>query len=142
LRADQPVGGSGNAAKGSRSSGSAGSSGAAPYGSRASLHSKAAMIDGRLCIIGSMNLDLRSRSKNSEVALAIRSAAFTRSAAAQVDRMIAQDAWRLELRSGHRIAWRAPPGASFGDGVNEPGATFKQRALAAAVAPFAPDEML
>ena len=37
--------------------------------SRASLHSKAVIIDGRLAVIGSMNLDLRSQLKNSEVAL-------------------------------------------------------------------------
>jgi putative cardiolipin synthase len=35
--------------------------------SRASLHSKAVIIDQRLAVIGSMNLDLRSQLKNSEV---------------------------------------------------------------------------
>src|SRR5206468_3028018 len=42
--------------------------------SRASLHSKAAVVDNRLLVIGSMNLDLRSQRKNSEVALLLRSA--------------------------------------------------------------------
>lgn len=135
MRADQPAGGSGNAGLGSAGGGSKGDS------SRASLHSKAVMVDGRLSVIGSMNLDLRSHSKNSEVALVVRSAPFTRAATAQVENMIAHGAWRLQLQ-GHRIAWRAPPGASFQDGTNEPGATLKQRALAAAIAPFAPDEML
>lgn len=135
MRAEQPAGGSGNAGLGSAGGGSKGGS------SRASLHSKAVMIDGRLSVIGSMNLDLRSHSKNSEVALVIRSAAFTRAATVQVEDMIDHGAWHLALQ-GHRIAWRAPPGAPFKDGTNEPGATFKQRALAAAVAPFAPDEML
>jgi phosphatidylserine/phosphatidylglycerophosphate/cardiolipin synthase-like enzyme len=137
MRAEQPAGrGSANAGLGSKGGGSKAG------GSRASLHSKAVMIDGRLSVIGSMNLDLRSHSKNSEVALVIRSAAFTRAATAQVENMIAHGAWRLELQGGHRIAWRAPPGAPFKDGRNEPGATLKQRALAAVVAPFAPDEML
>jgi putative cardiolipin synthase len=136
LRADQPAGGSGNAGLGSGGGGSKG------YGSRASLHSKAVFIDGRLAVIGSMNLDLRSRSKNSEVALVIRSASFTRAATLRVEEMIAQGAYRLELARDRRIVWRAPPGAPFKDGRYEPGATLKQRLLAGAVAPFAPDEML
>jgi phosphatidylserine/phosphatidylglycerophosphate/cardiolipin synthase-like enzyme len=51
--------------------------------SRASLHSKAVIIDGRLAVIGSMNLDLRSQLKNSEVALLIRSAALAQQATAR-----------------------------------------------------------
>jgi phosphatidylserine/phosphatidylglycerophosphate/cardiolipin synthase-like enzyme len=138
MRAEQPVGssGGGNAGLGSAGGGSKGN------GSRASLHSKAVMIDGRLTVIGSMNLDLRSRSKNSEVALVIRSAAFARAAMRQVEDTVAHGAYRVELRGSDRLAWRAPPGADFKDGTNEPGATLKQRLLAGAVAPFAPDEML
>lgn len=136
MRADQPGGGSGNVGLGSGGGGSKG------YGSRASLHSKAVFIDGRLAVIGSMNLDLRSRSKNSEVALLIRSAPFTRDATAQVENMIGHGAYRLELHPPDGVVWRAPPGAPFNDATNEPGATLKQRLLAGAIAPFAPDEML
>ena len=46
--------------------------------SRASLHSKAVILDQRLAVIGSMNLDLRSQLQNSEVALVIRSRAVSR----------------------------------------------------------------
>jgi len=137
MRADQPAGGSGgNTGLGSGGGGSKGSA------ARASLHSKAVVIDGRLTVIGSMNLDLRSRSKNSEVGLVLRSSAFARAVTQQVEGMIAHGAYRLELEGGHHIVWRAPPGAPFKDGTNEPGASLKQRALAAAIAPFAPDEML
>jgi phosphatidylserine/phosphatidylglycerophosphate/cardiolipin synthase-like enzyme len=100
------------------------------------------VIDGRLTVIGSMNLDLRSKSKNSEVGLVLRSAAFARAVTEQVEDMIAHGAYRLELEGGQHIVWRAPPGAPFKDGTNEPGASLKQRALAAAIAPFAPEEML
>lgn len=136
MRADQPVGGSGNTGLGSAGGGSKGD------GSRASLHSKAVVIDGRLTVIGSMNLDLRSRAKNSEVALVIRNAAFARAATAHVEGTLTRAAYRLELRDHGQILWRAPPGANFADGTNEPGATLKQRLLAAAIEPFAPDEML
>jgi phosphatidylserine/phosphatidylglycerophosphate/cardiolipin synthase-like enzyme len=99
-------------------------------------------VDGQLSVIGSMNLDQRSRGKNSEVALVIRSHAFTRAATTLVEGMIDHGSYRLELRGADRIVWRAPPGAPFKDGTDEPGATLKQRLLAGAIAPFAPDEML
>lgn len=139
MRADQPAGGSGgggNMGLGSTGGGSKGN------GSRASLHSKAVVIDGRLTVIGSMNLDLRSRTKNSEVALVIRSAMFARSATAQIENTLAHSAYLLEFHGDHHIVWRAPAGADFKDGTDEPGATFKQRLMAGIVAPFAPDEML
>jgi phosphatidylserine/phosphatidylglycerophosphate/cardiolipin synthase-like enzyme len=138
MRADQPAGGAAGSGSAGLGSGGGGSKG---NGSRASLHSKAVVIDGRLSVIGSMNLDLRSHGKNSEVALLIRSGAFARVATAQIEAMIERGSYRLELH-GDRIAWRAPPGAGFKDGVNEPGATLKQRLLAGVIAPFAPDEML
>jgi cardiolipin synthase C len=121
-------------------------SGRAPGGSkgnasRASLHTKAVILDQRLAVIGSMNLDLRSQIQNSEVALLIRSAAVSREAARQVDATIAQGAYRLELDKD-RLVWRAPPGAPFKDARSEPEASTRLRLLARLIAPFAPDEML
>jgi phosphatidylserine/phosphatidylglycerophosphate/cardiolipin synthase-like enzyme len=144
MRAEQPAGGSrSGSAPGGRNMGLGSTGGGSKSNdSRASLHSKAVMIDGRLSVIGSMNLDLRSRTKNSEVALVIRSGAFAHAATAQVEDTLAHGAYRLELQGDRHIVWRAPAGADFKDGTNEPGATWKQRLLAGAVAPFAPDEML
>ena len=109
--------------------------------SRASLHSKAVIIDQRLAVIGSMNLDLRSQRQNSEVALVIRSHAVSQRAAQQVDATIAQGAYRLELDAG-QVVWRAPPGAAFKDAKSEPEASTKLKLLVRLIAPFAPDEML
>jgi phosphatidylserine/phosphatidylglycerophosphate/cardiolipin synthase-like enzyme len=143
MRAEQPGGGAGGSGGSGGSAGLGSGGGGSKSGvSHASLHSKAVFIDGRLSVIGSMNLDLRSRSKNSEVGLVIRSRAFTRAVTALVERMIDRGSYLLELRGAGRIAWRAPPGAPFKDGIDEPGATLKQRLLAGAIAPFAPDEML
>jgi putative cardiolipin synthase len=122
--------GSGRAAGGSRSG-----------ASRASLHSKAVIIDQRLAVIGSMNLDLRSQRKNSEVALLIRSSAVAQEAARQVDATIAQGAYRLELDKD-QLVWRAPPGAAFQDARSEPEASAKLKLLVRLIGPFAPDEML
>ena len=110
--------------------------------SRASLHSKAVIIDNRLAVIGSMNLDLRSQRKNSEVALVIRSGAMSQLAARQVEATFASGAYRIEVDKVGQLIWRAPPGAPFKDAHREPEAGTKLRLLAGIIAPFAPDEML
>ncbi len=132
---------------GGRSAGS-GWLGSGPGGSkgdaanaRASLHSKAVIIDQRFSVIGSMNLDLRSQIQNSEVALLIRSAPLAQEAIRQVEATLASAAYRLEQRDG-KYLWRAPRGASFGDETREPGASAKLRALVRVIGPLAPDEML
>ena len=139
MRAEQEgtVGGMGSTA--GFGSGQAG--GSKSGASRASLHSKAVVIDQRLAVIGSMNLDLRSQRQNSEVALLIRSQAVSRQAASQVEATIAQGAYRLELDAG-QLVWRAPAGASFRDARSEPEASTKLKLLVRLIAPFAPDEML
>ena len=139
MRADQEgtIGGMGSTA----GFGSGRAGGSKSNVSRASLHSKAVIIDKRLAVIGSMNLDLRSQLKNSEVALLIRSAAVSQEAARQVDATIAQGAYRLELEK-NQLVWRAPPGAAFKDARSEPEASTKLRLLVRLIAPFAPDEML
>jgi putative cardiolipin synthase len=120
-------------------SGPGGSKGGAD--SRASLHSKAVIIDGRLSVIGSMNLDLRSQLKNSEVALVIRSAALAQAATGQIETTMASAAYRLE-RQGKRLLWRAPPGAGFSDEDSEPGASTKLKLMVRLLGPFAPEQML
>lgn len=140
MRADQEgtVGGMGSTS--GFGSGRAGGS-KSGNGSRASLHSKAVIIDKRLAVIGSMNLDLRSQLKNSEVALLIRSGAVAQEAARQVESTLAQGAYRLELdQSG--LVWRSPPGAAFQEARTEPEASAKLRLLVRLIGPFAPDEML
>ena len=131
---------------GSRSGGGVGS-GASGGGSgvgssvRASLHSKAVLLDNRLAVIGSMNLDLRSQLQNSEVALVIRSAALTREAARLIEGTLATGAYRVEVVDG-QLVWRAPPGATFADATSEPDASTKLKLLVNLIGPFAPDEML
>jgi cardiolipin synthase C len=120
-------------------SGVGGSKGAT--NSRASLHSKVVIIDQRLSVVGSMNLDLRSQLKNSEVALLIRSGALAQQAVKQVDNTLATAAYRLERQDG-KFFWRAPPGAAFGNETSEPGASTRLKLLVKAIGPFAPDEML
>jgi phosphatidylserine/phosphatidylglycerophosphate/cardiolipin synthase-like enzyme len=132
--------GSSNKGKGSWFGSGPGGSKAAT-GSRASLHSKAIIIDQHLSVIGSMNLDLRSERKNSEVGLLVRSSALAGLATQQIENTLATSAYRLEKKDG-KFFWRAPAGASFGDETSEPGASTKTKLMVKIIGPFAPDEML
>ena len=111
-------------------------------GSKASLHSKIFIIDGRVISIGSMNLDLRSKLQNTEIALVIRSAALSREATAKIDDTLDDSAWRMELTPEGQLRWKAPAGASFGDATSEPDASLGLRMMLQLLGPFAPDEML
>jgi putative cardiolipin synthase len=139
MRADQD--GRGEASGSTSGLGLAAGGGSKGNGSRASLHTKAVIIDNRLAVIGSMNLDLRSQLQNSEVALLIRSPAIARVAVRQVDATLARDAYRLELDKG-QLLWRAPPGAAFKDARSDPEASAKLKWMVRLIGPFAPDEML
>jgi cardiolipin synthase C len=126
-----------------RGFGSGGTGGGSKGGSaRASLHSKALIIDGRLAVIGSMNLDLRSQRKNSEVALLVRNARLAQVATQKIEATMAQNAYHLGLQPGGELVWHAPPGAPFKDAHSEPEASAKLKLLISVLGPFAPEEML
>ena len=118
-----------------------GSTGSSTGASRASLHTKAVVIDGRLLIIGSMNLDLRSKLQNSEVAVVIRSAKLSLEATRLIEPGLARGAYRVELEGG-QLVWRAPQGSGLKDARTEPDASLGLRLMVNLIAPFAPDEML
>ena len=111
--------------------------------SRASLHSKAVIIDKRLAVIGSMNLDLRSQLQEQRGGAADpQRRCFAGSAARQVEATIR--AGRLPARAAttDQLVWRAPPGAAFQDTRSEPDASTELKLLVKLIGPFAPDEML
>ncbi len=122
---------------GSGSGSTGGSSGA----SRASLHAKAVVVDNRLLVVGSMNLDLRSKLQNSEVAIAIRNRKLSAEATALIEPTLTSGAYRVELEDGQLI-WRAPPGSGIADSKSEPDASAGLKLMVRMIAPFAPDEML
>jgi putative cardiolipin synthase len=133
--------GSGSRAGGSGGFGIGSTAGGPENHARASLHSKAVVIDARLVVIGSMNLDLRSQIQNSEVALVLRSTALSQQATRQIENTFASGAYRVERRDGN-LYWRAPEGASFKDATSEPGASTKLKLMVKILGPLAPDEML
>ena len=111
-------------------------------GSKASLHAKIFIIDGRLISIGSMNLDLRSQLQNTEVALVIRSAALSRQATARIEDGLDDGVWKMELTPAGTLRWRAPPEADFEDAGSEPDTSWGLRFILRILGPLAPDELL
>ena len=118
-----------------------GSSGSSTGASRASLHSKVVVMDDRLLVVGSMNLDLRSQLQNSEVAVVIRNRAIAAEATRLIEPTLAAGAYRVEL-AGDRLVWRAPMGSQLPDTSSEPDASAGLKLLIKLIDPFAPEEML
>jgi len=120
---------------------SGGSTGGSTSGSRASLHSKVVVMDDRLLVVGSMNLDLRSQLQNSEVAIVIRSRAISAEATRLIEPTLASGAYRVGLQDG-QLVWRAPQGSQLKDSLVEPDASWGLKLMLKLIGPFAPDEML
>ena len=122
-------------------SGVTGSSGSSTGSSRASLHAKVVVMDERILVVGSMNLDLRSKLQNSEVAIVIRNRAIAAEATRLTEPTLASGAYRVELLDG-KLLWHAPAGLQLKVSSTEPDASVGIKLLTHLIAPFAPDEML
>jgi phosphatidylserine/phosphatidylglycerophosphate/cardiolipin synthase-like enzyme len=109
--------------------------------SRSMLHSKVLVMDGRLLVVGSMNLDLRSQLQNTEIALLIRSNELSRAASEQIERGMRERSWHVELVDGS-LLWRAPEGSGLKDTTTEPDASATLRLLLKLFGPLAPDQLL
>ncbi|MEO6017847.1 MAG: phospholipase D family protein [Polaromonas sp.] len=118
-----------------------GSSGSSSGSSRASLHAKVVVIDGRLLVVGSMNLDLRSKLQNSEIAVVIRNGKLAMEATNLIEPGLAKRSYRMELSEG-RLIWHAPQGSGLKDTSIEPDASLGLRLMVDLISPFAPEEML
>ena len=138
MRSDPAAAGTGLDSSGVLGSSGSGSSAGA---SKAMLHSKLLTIDGRLIVIGSMNLDLRSQLQNTEIALLIRSEELSGIANRQISEGLRKGAWRVDRTDGGLI-WRAPEGSGLSDTTTEPQTTLGQRLMIRVIGPLAPDRLL
>lgn len=76
--------------------------------SMASLHAKTMVIDDRLSVVGSVNLDARSILQNTEIALVIDSPAINQQLSDLFDLWVAGDsAWRVQLDDDNDLLWTA-----------------------------------
>lgn len=121
--------------------GSAGQSGGSlgAGGSRASLHAKIAVMDGRLIVIGSMNLDLRSKLQNSEVAVVVRSRPLSQAATKLIETTLTEGSYRIALDNG-QVVWFPPGGKP--PLRSEPDAGLGLKFMLKLIGPLAPDEVL
>ncbi len=98
-------------------------------------------MDGRLIVVGSMNLDLRSQLQNSEVALLMRSQSLSAQATRLIEATLANEAYRVQLVNG-QLVWAAPASSGLPDSTREPDASTGLQLMLKLIGPFAPDEML
>ena len=132
--------GSSGSSGGGSSAGATGSSGAGS--SRAMLHSKLLIMDGRLLVTGSMNLDMRSQLQNTEIALLIRSRALSQAATAPIETALREAAWHVQRDDAGGLVWRAPEGSGLPDATSEPDASIPLRLMLQLLGPLAPDHLL
>lgn len=119
----------------------AGSTGRLTGSSRTSLHAKVVVMDKRLLVIGSMNLDLRSQLQNSEIAIIIRNRALCAEATNMIEPALEHGAYRVELVQG-QLRWRAPLASQLTDSDTEPDASIGLKLMIKLLGPLAPEEML
>ncbi len=114
---------------------------AAPNAERVMLHSKILVMDGSLLVIGSMNLDQRSKLQNTEIAALVRSKALSDQATAMIERGLSQGTWHVVLDNG-KLLWKAPQDSHLEDETTDPESSLPLRMMLKIIAPLVPDSVL
>jgi cardiolipin synthase C len=124
-------------------------SGRAPAGlsSGASLHTKAVVVDRKVVLVGSMNLDPRSRQSNTEVALLIESAALGEQIGILFEDAVSlEQAFRVELATpgdeNAPLVWIGKEGGKVVRYSGEPLASWWRRITSGLLGALAPEELL
>jgi putative cardiolipin synthase len=95
---------------------------------RAGLHTKAMVFDERVSIIGSYNMDPRSRVWNSEIALVVDDPGFAAEVLEEMERDFTPDAaWRLSLDENGKLLWTGEPDGEAVELGKDPGSTWWNR---------------
>lgn len=110
-------------------------------GSRAMLHSKMLVLDHKLTVVGSMNLDMRSQLQNTEIALLIASRQLAQEATENIEASLHEAAW-LVKDTPNGLVWHAPEGSDWGNRTTEPDASVPLRMMIHIIGPLAPDHLL
>jgi len=94
----------------------------------AGLHTKAMVVDERIAVIGSYNMDPRSRVWNSEIALIVDDPGFAAQVLEEMARDFAPDAaWRLSLDSAGKVLWSGEVDGEQVELNKDPGTTWWSR---------------
>jgi putative cardiolipin synthase len=116
---------------------------AIPGASLGRLHAKTAVIDRSIAFIGSMNLDPRSDSTNTELGVIIRSPEFAREVLRVIQISKLQSAYRLQFGpDGHSLEWLTTDESGEVILYAEPDTTFLLRLQNMLFSPFVPEQEL
>jgi len=112
-------------------------------GSLGRLHAKTAVIDGKLVFIGSMNLDPRSASKNTELGIIVDSPQLAREVLRIVHISKLQSAYRLRFGpDGNSLQWLTMDDDGEVILSSEPDSTLFMQIQNQLLAPFVPEQQL
>jgi putative cardiolipin synthase len=119
----------------------------ASLGSATTLHAKAVVVDREIVLVGSMNLDPRSRMSNTEIAVLIESAALGAQLGALFDEAASPgQAFRVELaepgNEHSRLAWVGQEEGNPVRYASEPLASGWRRFIGSVLGVLAPEELL
>lgn len=115
--------------------------------SGASLHTKAVIVDRKIVLLGSMNLDPRSRQANTEVALLIESPALGEQIGTQfLDAVAPDQAFRVELAEpgdvNAPLVWIGEEDGKVVRYAGEPLASWWRRLTSSLLGALAPEALL
>lgn len=114
-----------------------------PGSSLGRLHAKVAVFDEASVYIGSMNLDPRSESANTELGIIIQSPEFARDVARVIDATRTHSAYRVRLRAdGKTLEWVVMGDARDSVLADEPEAPLLLRFRNWLLGPFLPEQLL
>jgi putative cardiolipin synthase len=107
------------------------------------LHAKTAVIDRSLVFIGSMNLDPRSATKNTELGMIVESAELAKEVLRVIHISKLQSAYRVRLAPDQRtLEWLTMDDEKEIILTTEPDSTFFLRLQNFLLSPFVPEDQL
>ena len=106
------------------------------------LHAKTAVVDGDKTFIGSMNLDPRSRTQNTELGVFVESPELAREMLRVIKISRTQNAYRVRLNASRQLQWVAVDGDRETVLTEEPESTLWQRVQNLLMSGVVPEQLL
>ena len=106
------------------------------------LHAKTAVVDGRTVFIGSMNLDPRSDTQNTELGIFVDSPELARELLRIINISKLQSAYRVRLDARGNLEWLTMDDDNEVVLTSEPETTFWLRLHNLLISPFVPEQLL
>ncbi|WP_228529546.1 phospholipase D family protein [Diaphorobacter caeni] len=108
---------------------------------RVMLHSKMLVLDGKLTVIGSMNLDQRSKLQNTEIAVLVRSDRLSAETVRLIEPGLILGSWHVVLENGD-LLWKPPQNSDLKEETTDPDTSLPLRMMLQIIAPLVPDSVL